>query len=348
MNTKLFVYFLIIGLSLSSTTNSYSQPTTPDSAGINSTNRINPNSISPYSPGEDVTTSSVSNYGSVPGCPGDPNRVALAAQNGVYWPAAPACLDRNGHYTPSAKKIIYGSSTAPDNSIALIVKDPVTMTVVTDVNTAYCPDQCTVTQYVSKDVSSGAITGVNRAICPPDYIATNSYNSQPEILYRKNYQLFPPPISQADYYSYIAQNYGCLLVSAGPPTTICKVATGVPSYVSDFFPSPLDTPTMVNGDLGLGMGKYTLSAAHPYTASSNCTTSITDGSYMYCNITPSGSGTSTTCGIVHDQAFSANFIYTPQYYECSAPGGTYYTSATTYAPASTVCSHLKPTWEANP
>ena len=304
----------------------------------------NPANVSIQYPSQNVPTSPPSNlrYDLLPGCPGDPSRIAANAS----WPSAPICPDISGsNYSPTNASIINGQMP--------VTSDPLSGTSIANNQTLYCPAECTMTQYVNKTLLSGSVYTVNSvspAVCPPGYAQVASYNMQPEVTYQKSPQPVYPITSVPLYDAFVNASYVC---GPGPAadngtTTYCNAATynwgGV--YFEADFPSTTNAvnpgiPVLVNGSKGWAVAEYT-TVDNP-----SCTADVTPvncswGGLSGCPSSCSGNAANgMTCKF--GTGFQASWTYHYHYMQCTPPAGLYFSGE--QAPASIVCARVKKEWD---
>jgi hypothetical protein len=228
-------FILVIGGTLSIfllySSEIYALNTTDSTLAIPKTNESN---ISPRVPMNYSHTNPVSgDYSTLPGCPGDPSRMAAAAaspSSSFSWPAAPRCPDVNQKFSATDEPYIYNNANNFQEPMS--VYDPILKTFVTTYDTtiqsgAYCPNQCTVTRSITKN-ANGIITNIVDPICPAGYYLDGEYNVGPEYQWNPNPAPLPPPTTEAEFYQQQA-NGTCNLIGTPTPayTTSCGYGTNI-------------------------------------------------------------------------------------------------------------------------
>jgi hypothetical protein len=230
-NGFILVISSIVSIFLMYSSEIYALNTTDSTLAIPQTNESN---ISPRVPMNYSHTNPVAgDYSTLPGCPGDPSRMAAAAAGpnaGVTWPAAPRCPDTNENFSATDAPYIY--TITEGLKISQWVWDPILKTSViaydsTVKSGAYCPNQCTVTRYITRNASN-VITNIADPICPAGYYLDGEYNVGPEYQYVASPAPLPPATTIPAYYQQAA-NATCNPVgtAALAYTTSCGYGTNI-------------------------------------------------------------------------------------------------------------------------
>jgi hypothetical protein len=321
--------------------NLMTDPNKPDSSRYN---RARSNNVTVKYPSQNVDTTPPTNlrYDQLPGCPGDPIRVAASPA----WPKEPHCGDIGQKLTSSQITTYYKGCDPNSSTCAGTMGDPIANTFPT-MRDANCPAQCTVTQAVTTG-AGGAITDVKPAICPDGYAQVASYNTQKEITFVNTPQVLQPsPIpTVAEYDTMRAKpNVSCNInlvhfntvcetsVGSGPAKTSHKTSNGVAIGALGVITE--------GGQTGVGKYYYITADTTPYqNFITTCHTALGGGWTLSC---AASGADGSSCSISPDITFSNQYTLSWGFMECTQNSGYAYTG--NMAPASLVCARVQKQWD---